>query len=139
MARVEEIMTKNPACCGAGDGLQVVARQMCEADCGEIPVLDEDLRPMGVLTDRDITCRTVARGLNPLELTAGECMTPHCVTVGRGATIEECCALMEEHQVRRLPVVDDKGRCCGIVSQADIAFEGPDKIAELVQEVSRSA
>ena len=66
--QTKEIMTSDPACCGPETPLPEVARLMVERDCGEIPVLDENRRPVGVITDRDITCRTVAEGKNPLEL-----------------------------------------------------------------------
>src|SRR2546430_2519317 len=121
--QIREIMTADPMCCAPDTSLREVARLMAECDCGEIPVADswETMRPVGVVTDRDITVRAVAKGRNPLELTAGECMTTPAVTIRPDTTVEECCAIMERHQVRRVPVVDQSGKCCGMVSQADIA------------------
>lgn len=113
---------------------------MVEHDCGEIPVVEskETLKPVGVITDRDITCRTVAQGKNPLAMTAGECMSSPCVTVTPETSVEDCCRMIEEHQVRRAPVVDEKGRCCGMVSQADIAAHAPkQQTADVVKEVSQ--
>jgi CBS domain-containing protein len=79
----------------------------------------------------------VARGRNPLDLTAGDCMTTPAVIVTSLASLDECCEVMEEGQIRRVPVVDDEGRCIGIVSQADIARHGSDRItAEVVHRVS---
>jgi CBS domain-containing protein len=72
--QVKEIMTLEPASCTPETPLQKVAQLMIENDCGEIPVIDnsDSCIPVGVITDRDIVCRTVAKGLNPLEMTAGE-------------------------------------------------------------------
>ncbi len=110
---------------------------MMEHDCGEIPVCDQEDKPIGAITDRDITCRTVAQGKNPLEMTAGDVMSSPCVTVTEETSLEECCDVMEDHQIRRVPVLDRQGRCCGIVAQADVArrAEGVQTV-ELVREVS---
>src|SRR5213592_4067100 len=116
-------MTRNPACCTADTNLQEVAMLMVEHDCGETPVVDskKSMKLIGVITDRDITIRTVAEGKNPLEMTAGDCMSTPCATVTQEMSVDECCKVMEENKVRRVPVVDEKGSCCGIVAQADIA------------------
>ena len=138
--KVKEIMTENPICCVAATSLEEVARMMVENDCGAIPVVDdqEEWRPVGIITDRDITCRAVAEGRNPLDLTAGDIMTPSPVTATPGTDLGECEKLMEEHQLRRILVVDDSGGCCGIVSLADIARNAPEEeIGEVVEEVSR--
>lgn len=139
--QVKDVMTENPTCCKRETNLQAVARMMVECDCGEIPVVDPtSMKPIGVVTDRDIACRTVAEGKNPLELTAADCMTSPCVTVPPGTDLEECCRLMEEHQLRRIIVTDMSGRACGIVSQADIARKAAvRKTAEVVKEVSQPA
>jgi CBS domain-containing protein len=95
-------------------------------------------RPLGIVTDRDIVCRTLAEGRNPLEMTAGECMTSPTFTVHPNDTLEECCHVLEEHQVRRAIVIDEEGGCCGIVAQADVArHAGSRQTAELVEEVSQ--
>ena len=88
------------------------------------------------LRDRDIVCRTVARGLNPLDLAVGDCMSTPCVTVTPDMSLEEC-AIMEENKIRRVPVVDADGSCCGIVALADIALNARRNVAaEVVKEVS---
>ena len=138
--RVKELMSPDPACCTRDTNLQEVARLMCDYDCGEIPVVDDrkTMRVVGVVTDRDITCRSVAKGMNPLEMTADSCMTTPVVTVTPDTTVDEACRLMEEHQIRRIPVVDPDKRCLGIVSQADLARNAtPMQTAEVVAEVSR--
>src|SRR5882762_4921574 len=137
--QVREMMTANPACCTAETALPEVARMMVDQDCGEIPVVDNASSkvPIGVVTDRDIVCRTVAHGLNPLDLTAADCMTKPIVTVTPDMSLEECCRIMEEKLIRRVPVVDERGACVGIVSLADIALQTKKDVAgEIIKEVS---
>src|SRR5918911_2831129 len=125
--QVKEIMTPDPVCCTPDTMLQRVAEMMVEHDCGEIPVVENkaNMLPVGVITDRDITCRTVARGLNPLIMTVADCMTTPPVTVMPDMTLEECCRVMEENQIRRVVVVDASGACVRIVAQAEIARHAP--------------
>ena len=139
---VKEIKTKDPVCCTPESSLQDVAKKMVENDCGCIPIVEnEETRlPIGMVTDRDITTRAVAMGKNPLDLTAGDLMTPSVVAVSPDTSLEECCNLMEERQIRRIAVVDNSGACCGILAQADIATNASEhKTAEVVQEVSRAS
>jgi CBS domain-containing protein len=137
--QVKELMTRNPACCTPETSLQKVAEMMVECNCGEIPVVDSltSMRPIGAITDRDITCRTIAKGLNPLHLTAADCMTTPCVTISHDASIDDCCRLMEQNRIRRVPVVDESGRCCGIVSQADLANTMDRVAGEVLRQVSQ--
>src|SRR5258705_10336839 len=137
--QVKKVMTADPACCISETGLQEVAQMMVDHDCGEIPVVEneESKLPIGVITDRDIVCRTVARGLNPLDLTVADCLSQPCVTVTPEMSLEECSRIMEENQIRRVPVVDAGGACCGIVALADIALHAKKSGAgEVVQEGS---
>ncbi|MBV9928585.1 MAG: CBS domain-containing protein [Acidobacteria bacterium] len=139
---VKDVMTPDPACCTPDTTLQRVAELMVENDCGEIPVVESasNKRPVGVITDRDIVCRTVAKGTNPLTLKASECMTTPCVTVRPDTPLDECCRLLEEKQIRRVPVVDASGSCCGIVALADIAkYARERETAEVVREVSEAS
>jgi CBS domain-containing protein len=113
---------------------------MAQSDCGAIPVVENtsNKKLAGIVTDRDIVCRTVAENKNPLELTVESCMSQTVVTTTPETSLEECCNLMEEHQIRRIPVVDQKGVCCGIVAQADVAIQGSEEdAAEMVREVSQ--
>ena len=113
---------------------------MVEADCGEIPVTDASNRLIGVITDRDIVCRAVAKGKNPSAMTAGECMTEPVVVVNEETRLEDVMAVMEENQIRRVPVVDESGCCCGIIAQADVALSASERQAgALVREVSKDA
>ena len=139
---VKDVMTADSACCTPETSLQEVAKMMVDHDCGCIPVVDgEDTKmPVGMITDRDITCRVVAKGQNPLDLTAQDAMTTTVVSVTADTSLEDCCNLMEESQIRRVAVVDENGACCGIVAQADVAINAADsKTAEVVQEVSKAA
>ena len=135
-----DVMTPDPACCSPSTTLDLVAKMMVLNDCGEIPVIDAADRPIGVVTDRDIVCRVVAEGKNPLAYTAEHYMSQPVVTVSGDTPVEEVVATMEKHQVRRVPVVDDQGCCMGIISQADVAWNEPEQeVAELVREVSRDS
>jgi CBS domain-containing protein len=137
---VNELMTVDPVCCTPQTPLREVARLMSAHDCGEIPVVEtrENRLLLGVVTDRDIVLRAVADGRNPADTPIESCMTSNVVTVRPDTTLEECCKLMEEHQIRRVPVVDGAGICCGIVSQADVAQRASaGDTGELVREVSK--
>jgi CBS domain-containing protein len=135
-----ELMTAHPTCCTPDTPLERVAQLMVLQDCGEIPVVEGDGNeiPIGVVTDRDIVCRLVARGKNPLEYTAESCMSQPVVTVPEDMSIEDVLATMEKHQIRRVPVVNARGACVGMISQADVAWRaGKKEVAALVREVSR--
>jgi CBS domain-containing protein len=137
--QVQDIMTKNPACCVASASLQEVAQKMAECDCGEIPVVDAQKRPIGVVTDRDICIRAVAQGRDTVQTKADEIMSTPVYTVKPEDDLDECLRQMEAHNIRRVPVVDDKGMCCGIVAQADIATRAsPDAAADVVRDISRA-
>jgi len=137
--RVREIMTSNPACCTADTPLREVAEMMVECDCGQIPVVDNPStrRPVGVVTDRDIICRALARGENPMGLTARDVMSAPAITVPPDMRVLDCCRVLEEKQVRRAPVADEEGQCCGIISVADIAQTSPETLTgEVVRTLS---
>jgi len=137
---VKEIMTPKPACCTPSTPLRDVAKAMVQNDCGEIPIVasDDHGALVGVITDRDIVCRLLAEGKNPLDFTAEACMSSPVVVVWESTQVEDCARLMEENQIRRVPVVDGGGACCGIVSQADIAQHASRRItAELLRDVSQ--
>ena len=113
---------------------------MVEADCGEIPITDGSNRLIGVITDRDIVTRVVAVGKNPASVTAAECMSEPVVVVNEDTTLEDVISVMEENQIRRVPVVDASGCCCGIISQADIAKSADEtETGEMVREVSKES
>lgn len=95
---------------------------------------------LGVVTDRDIVCRTVADGKSSDAVRVSEVTTDNLVTVEQDDDLQACCEKMEANQIRRVPVVDKNGGCCGIVAQADIARHGSEHAtAEVVRDVSQPA
>ena len=137
MANVTSVMTANPACATAETPLREVARLMIENDCGEIPVVDTQGIPVGVVTDRDITVRIVAEGRDTMGATASDAMSAPVRTVREDSSLKEATELMEAAKIRRVPVVDAQGKLTGIVSVADIALAGKDgQTAKVVKEVS---
>ena len=138
MANVSSIMTSNPAFCRIDTPLHAVARLMIDHDCGGIPVVDMEGKPLGFVTDRDVAVRIVAAGHFEESTIAGDAMTTPCRTVSSSTSLEECTRLMETEKIRRVPIVDDDGRLSGIVSIADLARAGKDTAtAEVVSEVSK--
>ena len=137
--QVREIMSQNVTSCTPESTLEEAARLMEEHDCGAIPVVEEGTEKlMGIVTDRDIVCRAVAQGRNPAETQVQECMSEAPATVLPDTDVEICCEIMEKEQVRRVPVVDLAGKCCGIVAQADIARRAPEhEVAEVVRDISQ--
>jgi CBS domain-containing protein len=136
----KEFMTKDPACCKPDSTVQEAAQLMVDCDCGEIPVVENEQtrRVVGVITDRDIACRAVAQGRDPRSTKVRDIMSSPVITVSPDITVEECCQIMEQNQVRRVPVIDQSKRCCGIISQADIAQAANEHdTAEVVKDVSR--
>jgi CBS domain-containing protein len=117
---LDRLMTRNPRFCLATSPLDEVARAMRDEDVGEIPVVDLDRHPVGVITDRDIVVRTLADGRNPLDVRVQDCMTAPPVVIQEDASVEDCARLMERQKIRRVPVVDARGALCGIVSLADL-------------------
>jgi CBS-domain-containing membrane protein len=112
---------------------------MVDNDCGCIPVVEsyENMKPVGTITDRDIAVRTFTGNRNTLDLTASDVMTADIISIEPEMSIEECCDVMEDAQIRRVLVVDNNGACCGIVAQADIAeYASPHQTAKTVSEIS---
>lgn len=128
--------------CGTPDmPLRDAAKLMAERDLGCLPIVsDQDSRKLiGMLTDRDITVRTLGQNRNPWEMTVGQCMTAEIFTAHPDTSEEALCQLMEDHQVRRVPVVDDENICHGIVSLADIARKGSEhETFAVVRDISRA-
>ncbi len=134
--RVQDIMTKDPTCCRPDNSIAEAAKLMSKMDCGALPVVDEAGVLVGVVTDRDICCRGVAEGKSG-NIWVAELMSSDVLTVALADDISACCDRMEERQVRRAIVIDDAGKCCGIVAQADIARKGTSgDTFELVRDVS---
>jgi CBS domain-containing protein len=132
--KAKDVMTKSPVCCTPDMKVSEVAEMLFEHDCGSIPVIANAVsrEPVGIVTDRDITCRCVASGLPPAETAVDECMSAPAVTVSEDAGIDDLIVAMETHKVRRVLVVDRVGSVCGIVSQADVARHVSERTAGAV-------
>jgi CBS domain-containing protein/cation transport regulator ChaB len=137
--KVDTIMTKDVAFCKGNTRLDEVARMMADYDCSAIPVVEDEKtrRLVGILTDRDIVRRTLAVGKNPAGLTASACMTSEVFVVRDNSEVEDALATMEEHHIRRLPIIDDKRACCGIVTLTNLAaFLPAPTVGEIVKELT---
>jgi CBS domain-containing protein len=122
MARsVGDIMTRNPRTVDAGDSVAEAARQMRDGDFGSVLVLDNG-RVDGIVTDRDIAVRAVAEGRDPESTQVSAIYSTGVATVEPSQSIEDAVQTMREHDIRRLPVVEN-GRPVGILSLGDLAVE----------------
>jgi CBS domain-containing protein len=137
--RARDVMTTDPVCCTPQTPVDEAAKLMVQNNCGEIPVVDTADHVVGVITDRDIVCRVVATGRNPSGHIVESYMSHPVVTVRADAPLDDAISMMERHQIRRVPVVDERGRCAGIIAQADVARTSAEHdVAELVREVSQN-
>lgn len=139
--KVREVMSKDPACCVPTDSAQTVARIMRDRNVGAVPVIadQQSHQLIGMITDRDFCCSIVADGLDPKTATIEKFISMSPISCRDGENIEKCERLMQDHQVRRIPVVDGDGSVIGIVSQADLALhERPERVSRTVAEISRS-
>jgi CBS domain-containing protein len=145
--KAQELMTPDPACCTPDDRAERVAQLMADNDCGCIPVVasENDSRVVGVVTDRDIAVRGVAKGKGP-ETRVRELMTvdPYCCSVDDD--VKDVERVMAERQVRRVVVVNG-GRCCvGVIAQADLARAADRRrevtdleVARIIERISEPA
>jgi CBS domain-containing protein len=117
--KAKDIMTASPCCCSPTDSVQDVARTMRDHDCGAVPVTDEG-RLVGIVTDRDLTVRALASGMDH-EARVNDVITREPCSCHADADLSEVQRVMSDQQVRRVPIVDADKRCVGIVSQADLA------------------
>ncbi len=117
---VSDVMTKSLRTCRTGESLVAAARVLWDNDCGAVPVVDDGGKPVGMVTDRDCCMAAYTRGLRLDEIPVGAAMAKVVYTVRADEPVQNALATMRNKQVRRLPVVDDKGRLCGIVSVADV-------------------
>jgi CBS domain-containing protein len=139
MARAQDIMTTDPACVTPDTLLADAARMMKDQNVGLLPVVEGEGsdRLVGVVTDRDITIRHVAEGHGP-GCPVREAMTTNVTTARADDDVDRVMDLMGREQVRRIPIVDERGALVGIVSQADIALETDEGDAgETVQKISK--
>lgn len=120
MTIARDIMTEGAECVGENDTLVNAAKLMADLNVGALPICGEDGRLQGVLTDRDIVVKCLAYGGDPREKRAKDLGVSEVVTIGADDDIEEALRTMQDHQVRRLPVIDGH-TLVGMISQADIA------------------
>jgi CBS domain-containing protein len=136
---VRDAMSSRAASIEPEEPVARAAERLAEQDVGVLAVCRADNRLSGVITDRDIVVRTVAQGLDPNGLTAGECGTGEPATVAPWETLDQAAKRMDEQQVRRLPVTQ-AGRVVGMVSQADLAASGRHRQAgRLLERISRQS
>ena len=136
---LSEIMTSDLVTCSPNDTLAQVALRMQSEDIGCCPVVEEDFL-VGMITDRDITVRSAAKGLDPNQQQVREIMTTNVISAHPSMSMEDACRLMSENQIRRLPVVEND-RLVGMVALADLAidFEEAEMLAETLESISEPA
>ncbi len=136
--RCRDIMTSNVIAANQTMNLREVAALMRDGDIGSLPVIDENKKLVGILTDRDIVIRGVAAGKVSSETTASEVMTTEIHTAQPETPVFQVIRLMGDKQVRRVPIVDENGILQGILAIADIALELEDEreIAEALEDIS---
>jgi CBS domain-containing protein len=130
--KVSEVMTREVQTVGADQPVRDAASFMLSADAGSIPVI-EGGKLIGMITDRDIAVRGIARGFGPDALVR-ELMTDDLVVVHIDDDVDEVADKMTDAQVRRLPVIDHDEKLCGIVSLGDLAREANEESAERALE-----
>ncbi|MEU3504648.1 CBS domain-containing protein [Streptomyces hundungensis] len=136
MTTAREIMTSGAECIGERDSVLDAARKLAELDVGALPICGIDERLKGMLTDRDIVVKVLAKGKDPAKTQAGELAQGEAVTIGADDDAEEILRTMATHKVRRLPVIDGH-QLVGIVAQADVARALPDvKVGDLLEALS---
>ncbi len=117
--RVRDVMTSDPVCCEAACTLRSVATVMLANDCSAVPILRGG-EVLGIVTDRDIACRAVARGWNASEVPAAAVMSAQLVAIHPDQPIQDATRMMKENRIHHLPVIDSEGRLVGIVAQSDL-------------------
>lgn len=136
---IREVMTSNPRAIEADKPVAEAAKLMRDEDVGLAPVVEGD-RLVGTLTDRDIAIRVVAEGKDPASTPVREVASTDVVTVAPEQDLDEALSLMAQHQVRRIPVVEQDGRLVGVVAQADVALQADERqTGELVGQISQES
>jgi CBS domain-containing protein len=119
--RASDLMTRNIATVHPNDRIGHAARLMRDWDCGGIPVVDRDDRLIGIVTDRDITTRLVANEADMHDTIVADCMTEGAFACHADDQVRECMRHMSRHRIRRVPIVNNRGKVIGIISQGDLA------------------
>jgi len=138
--QVSEMMHEFPICCTEFDSAQHAAELMKEHHAGALPVVEKNSggKLTGVITDRDLCLRVIAEGRDPRKVKVRECMTGSPVCCKPEDDMQHALALMKEHHVRRIPVVDAEHRICGMISFANLVTNhvAPEQIFEMLKSVS---
>jgi CBS domain-containing protein len=135
MTTARDIMHVGAECIGEHETLAQAARRMRDLDVGALPVRGDDDRLHGIITDRDIVVRCVAAGGDPATVTAGDLAQGKPFTIDADASAGQVLRAMEDHRIRRLPVIDNH-RLAGMISEADLARHLPEQsIAEFVEAI----
>lgn len=121
--KIRELMTTDVRTCRPEDTLQQAAQMMSDLDVGIIPVAESGNKLQGVITDRDIVVRAVAKGMDINSTKISDCMSGKVVSVSPEATAQEAAKLMADNQVRRLPVVENN-QLVGVCAIGDLAVVG---------------
>jgi len=139
--KAQDIMSKDPICVTPDTSLADAARLMKDENIGVVPVVDAESsrRLIGILTDRDIAIRAVAEGRDGATTSVGHIMTADVRTSTPSDSVNDVMELMGREQVRRVPVVDDRGALVGIIAQADIVLEAKDdkRAEKTVEQISQ--
>lgn len=139
--KAREIMTRDPRTVTAGSRIQEAARLMREGDVGLIPVVDgsDSRKLVGVISDRDIAIRVVAEGRDVASATVGDAMSTEVRSCREDSSVDDVMEVMGNEQVRRVPIVDERGSLVGIVAQADIVMDAPSdrKSERTIEKISR--
>ena len=142
MKKSNEVMTKNPVCCLPSDSVAKAALLMKSENIGSIPVIENEQsqKLVGIVTDRDLALKIVAGALDAKSTKVETVMTRKVITCFAADDLQKALDAMAEHQLRRIPVVDDNNRIVGIIAQADVAtrVDEPEKTAEMVKEISQN-
>lgn len=142
MPRCSDVMTNNPVCCLPGDPVNKLGQLMAGRDIGPVLIVENDQTKQlaGIVTDRDLAVRVVAAGRDPMATMAADIMSRNVKTVQAEDDLQRALDMMAEHQLRRIPVVDNNNRIVGILAQADIAtrVNQPQQTAEVVKNISQA-
>jgi CBS domain-containing protein len=141
MRSCNDLMTMDPTCCLASDPVSRAAQIMKDDDVGSVPVVDDasTKKLVGILTDRDIVIQVVAGGKNCADVKVEAIMTKNPVTCKPEEDVQNAMDRMEQHQVRRIPVVDGRDRIVGIIAQADLAtrMDRPEQTEKVLEGISQ--
>jgi CBS domain-containing protein len=134
---IRDAMSSKPCSIDTDKTVAYAAKMMRDEDVGFAPIVEGD-RLVGALTDRDIAIKVVAEGRDPQTTKVSEVASRDLITVEPEQDLDEALQLMAEHQVRRLPVIEQDRRLVGVLAQADVAQEvKAKKTGELVEEISK--